>query len=915
MSNYGDLLYELPNELKNLFRNLERTSRKIIMSNWSLKFNKTCLKENLLPKYSNFRNHDPAVARSRTTLEYRKYLVKREIEVHENKLCHAKEEKEYLDKKIDEFQFNLEAKNNVKLNLDQMLMNFDNSENAKIVKKLNNLYNGHLVLKEEKKSFLNLSNYQLSPVEEDFLNLGLNLHIQSKYSKLHKHVQMELLYQNLVKLEKEQKLVMNPRLKELMSAEATKHRNTKHHSMITPELKAAAKKLKNNEDLVIRKADKTSIYVLLNKNDYLTKIDNILDDTTKFKKIGRDPTSELKVKANKLIDALNAAQGDIKIPRIIGDYKPGYLYGNVKTHKNNYPLRPIISQVLTPTYQLAKTLNSIITPYVPSRFSLKSTNEFIDLIHSNQAPGMLASLDVVSLFTNVPIDATIEIIIKHVYNNSEKTPPKIPKEILRQMLQLCTKEAPFKAPNGKLYLQIDGVTMGSPLGPTFSNFYMGDLEERTFNGILQKPAIYARYIDDVIVLINNQQDIIDLQNCFQNNSVLQFTYELNVDNKLPFLDVLIDNNTGSIKTTVYRKPTDEGHCLNANSECVQRYKDSVIFSYINRAFKITQSWHDFHLELNRIKQLLINNNYSNRNVDLQIRKFLDKKMQPEVEQNKPKTINVYYENQMHENYKIEERTIKKIINENVTCKTLQDKLNLIFYYKNLKSHNLVMRNNPDPPPKTLQQTNVVYEYSCRICEDQHGKAAQYVGMTQTSLSRRLTLHLSSGAIKDHCMQNHQTVIDRKSLEDNTIVIEKANYRNTLAIKEAIIIQTNNPTINRQFNKFDNILKLHHSRPYISSNTPAPQAIHQADEDSATPSQPIIEELDPQTVLNRNNQPNNLNMTLPDINDIDNITISQNASPNINARIQNLLQDARQSHASTPRSTRSSRRLRPRSRDV
>ena len=148
MSNHGDLLYELPNELKNLFRNLERTSRKIIMSNWSLKFNKTCLKENLLPKYSNFRNHDPAVARSRTTLEYRKYLVKREIEVHENKLCHAKEEKEYLDKKIDEFQFNLEAKNNLKINLDQMLMNFDNSEKAKIVKKLNNLYNGHLVLKE-----------------------------------------------------------------------------------------------------------------------------------------------------------------------------------------------------------------------------------------------------------------------------------------------------------------------------------------------------------------------------------------------------------------------------------------------------------------------------------------------------------------------------------------------------------------------------------------------------------------------------------------------------------------------------------------------------------------------------------------------------------------------------------------------
>ena len=80
---------------------------------------------------------------------------------------------------------------------------------------------------------------------------------------------------------------------------------------------------------------------------------------------------------------------------------------------------------------------------------------------------------------------------------------------------------------------------------------------------------------------------------------MKFTHELNIDNKLPFLDVLIDNSTGSFKTTVYSKPTNEGHCLNANSECVKRYKDSVIFSYINRAYKITQNWQDFHQEIKR----------------------------------------------------------------------------------------------------------------------------------------------------------------------------------------------------------------------------------------------------------------------------------------------------------------------------
>ena len=52
MPNFGELLFALPDELKNLYRNLERVSRKLIMSNWSLKFNRTCLLEDILPKYS-----------------------------------------------------------------------------------------------------------------------------------------------------------------------------------------------------------------------------------------------------------------------------------------------------------------------------------------------------------------------------------------------------------------------------------------------------------------------------------------------------------------------------------------------------------------------------------------------------------------------------------------------------------------------------------------------------------------------------------------------------------------------------------------------------------------------------------------------------------------------------------------------
>ena len=75
------------------------------------------------------------------------------------------------------------------------------------------------------------------------------------------------------------------------------------------------------------------MYVVLNRSDYENKINQILSDTEKFVKINKDPISSLKNSANKIISTLNAAQDCKKISKIIGDYQPGYIYGNVKTHK------------------------------------------------------------------------------------------------------------------------------------------------------------------------------------------------------------------------------------------------------------------------------------------------------------------------------------------------------------------------------------------------------------------------------------------------------------------------------------------------------------------------------------------------------------------------------------------------------
>ena len=361
--------------------------------------------------------------------------------------------------------------------------------------------------------------------------------------------------------------------------------------------------------------------------------------------------------------------------------------------------------------------------------------------------------------------------------------------------------------------------MGSPLGPTFANFYMGYLENLVFSDPDNKPFIYARYMDDTFVQIKDEAHLIRLRELFQNNSVLKFTYEMNVDGKLPFLDVLVDGSTDQFKTQVYHKPTDQGFCLNADGECVEKYKISVITNYLNRAFKLCSNWLDFHSEVQCIKQRLINNNYSNKMVDTQINKFLGQKLKPAEEKEKKNLIMVFYQSQTHMNYKIEERTIKNIVLNNTKCCNSNDELRIAFYYKNNKTFNLVMKNNLAPPVGQLERANVVYKFKCPMS---HGQATEYIGFSQSSLSQRLTYHRQNGSIRDHFENYHNQKPTREQLVDNTEIIARAKDRLRLAIKEALLILKERPIINKQFDNFSNILKLHNNRNSLSKRPVYPE---------------------------------------------------------------------------------------------
>ena len=161
----------------------------------------------------------------------------------------------------------------------------------------------------------------------------------------------------------------------------------------------------------------------------------------------------------------------------------------------------------------------------------------------------LASLDVVSLFTNVPIVETIKIILDTIRIKNISVGLSL--NDLEKLLLLCVADVQFIV-NENYYTQVDGVAMRSPLGPILANIFLGYHENKLLTKI-KFPLTYFNNIDNLLNKANNL------------HPNLKFTVEHESNNKLPFLDVLVDNSGDSVVTSVYRKPTWSGLYLNFHS--------------------------------------------------------------------------------------------------------------------------------------------------------------------------------------------------------------------------------------------------------------------------------------------------------------------------------------------------------------
>ena len=239
--------------------------------------------------------------------------------------------------------------------------------------------------------------------------------------------------------------------------------------MSKEELKAM-KELKLDTNRLILTVDRGVALVVIDKEDYIKKAEDLLEDNT-YKKIAEDPTPKQK---NKLISILRniKAEGGLKEEVYKRLYPAGAgspkFYGLPKIHKAGIPLRPIISSIGTVTYNTAKELARILKPLVGlSNHSIQNTMDFVEQIKEVKLKKeeSMVSYDVTALFTYVPIPPVLKII-EDKLNEDKDLPQRTSmntRHIIR-LLEFCLRSTYFVF-QGQHYEQTEVLQWGHHSAP------------------------------------------------------------------------------------------------------------------------------------------------------------------------------------------------------------------------------------------------------------------------------------------------------------------------------------------------------------------------------------------------------------------------------------------------------------------
>ena len=363
----------------------------------------------------------------------------------------------------------------------------------------------------------------------------------------------------------------------------------------------AKSSLQRNHDIVIKKADKGSNVVIQNKTDYINEGLKQLSD----RKFYRLQEESLTAHHNSLIkQAIDDMVQSKEISSKTADYlfienpRTAKFYLLPKIHKNKLPPpgRPIVSANECPSERISQFVDNFIQPMVMTLPSyLRDSSHLLNIIrHLKVPPGaILATLDVTSLYTNIPNDEGILAASRYLFRHRDPSINPTDHSICK-LLELVLKTNNFEFDN-KEFLQVGGTAMGTKLAPSFANLFMGYFEEKYVAPYSKQPFLWKRFIDDIFIIWTYGPDELTRSVTYLNSvhETIKFTCEHSIKS-VDFLDVTIQiSETNQLNTTLFCKPTDTHNYLLYSSEHPRHLLNGIPYSQLLRVRRICSDSSEF----------------------------------------------------------------------------------------------------------------------------------------------------------------------------------------------------------------------------------------------------------------------------------------------------------------------------------
>lgn len=528
------------------------------------------------------------------------------------------------------------------------------------------------------------------------------------------------------------------------------------------------------KDVFYLKADKGNSMVIMDKTDYATRMNEHIE-MANYVNIPRNPLPRMVKAANDAIGQINRILQIPKWKLSVSNPILPRLYGLPKIHKPGNKMRPIVSNVSSPTYKISKWLIERLNQIKqPDGMYVKNTFEFVDKISSInlETNEILVSFDVVSLYPSIPIPEALECIDLWLCDSNLSDEVAY---LYSSIMKLCMNQNQFQYDN-KYYTLNQGTSMGHPASCFISNAFMGMFETKLAKeGKL--PRVWIRYVDDVfaIMKIDDVKPTLNILN--SQYPSIKFTAEIETDGVLPFLDLKLSRQDSKIDIDVYRKPSSTLRYITSDSFCAYPQKMAVFNSMVYRLCKLPLSAKNYIKELHFIKSLANINGYWENNIDTLVRKHSRK-----IKQHKQST---FFKNREENIRRVKFNYAPQITNK---LKTVLHKHKLsIVYTNNNKLCNIL----GNPKEKlTEHQKSGIYSIECT----ETNCNGIYIGQTRRNILSRFKehcAHIRYNRPSKSAFAHHALCSDHLGVtSDNLKLIKQINNRTELDIWESIYIQRN-----------------------------------------------------------------------------------------------------------------------------